>query len=333
MTPHFGRAARLMLGASLVFAGLAGNPAAHAAKPNPREPNLVVTEGAFAQQFGGHVTTRHPVQFTWRHTTENHGKKKSPVTHTGLEFVTMDGKERILDQVRVPPLAKDEAAKGGHTFTENIDTRYGYGTYLPRICADPKEKLTEESHKGNNCKKFRHEYYVAPFAVNGTVSGNVELFPGVTLRWNGNVSGQLTDGLDSAEGGVVDYTFVSGAVSYTVAGIDNRGCSWLGTGTYQPSTWRAKFTMVFGIGAHYTSHAGIAPLWNFPATVICPDGHATSATVQPAMLGVGNWLDTVNEAPSFKDPGVTQMKGTATDQRPTGHTTWNWDLTASDFGT
>ena len=169
------------------------------------------------------MTTRHPVQFTWRHTTQNHGKKKSPVTDTGLEFVTMDGKERILDQVRVPPLAKDEAAKGGQTFTENIDTRYGYGTYLPRICADPKGSSPRNLTRATTARSSSPtSINVAPFAVNGTVSGNVELFPGVTLRWNGNVSGQFTDGLDSAEGGVVDYTFVSGAVSYTVAGIRQR---------------------------------------------------------------------------------------------------------------
>jgi hypothetical protein len=332
MTTRCGRRTRMMLGLSLAAATLVGTPGAHAAA-RPDKPDLTVTHGRLqaAGGFSWVVRGHHRVKLTWRHRTKNAGKAPSKATLTALRLVHGNGSVVGLDKLRVPELEPRKSKEGRGSLSETFDETYDYGTYTPRICANAGRHKIREGHKAPNCLELR-PFYVVPLAFTGTVSGtaplHADLLPGVTLSWEGTVSADLGPGGLLGDDGLFDYTFFEGPVTYTVKGTDAiSGCTWSGTGTYQPLDWAAEINVELGEGAHYSAQDSVAPSYHFPVTLTCPNHPGTTeAEVSPYLYGLVRWFDTGPTDRPLLDPGLTSLAGIYNDPRPAGSTTYDWIL-------
>src|SRR3954469_6062170 len=332
MAPSLGRPTLVALGVSLVLAALAGNSVAYATSnrqsSEPLGPDLIVTHG---QLHGTNWATQgHAEKFTWKHQTKNRGGKTSQKSHTSLELVNQHGAV-ALDTLRVPALSPGEAQKGKGKFTARFDDgTYDYGSYTPRICANRGHKVPE-GEDDNNCKELGHLFYLVPFVFKGTVGGVGSLVPGVIMTWTGTVTADL-EGVQYADGGLFDYVFYAGSLTYTVAGVDGEGCSWSGTGSYNPATRLTELNTIFGANSRYGAWAAVEPHYNFPVTVTCPGHGATTAAISPTQWGHGRWLDTGLFDRGLGDPGVDTLSGQFNDGHVGGSTTYTWDLKAGETG-
>jgi hypothetical protein len=229
----------------------------------------------------------------------------------------------------VPALPAGHAAAGLGRFKVHFDDTWAFGTYAIRICADAHHRV-DERYETNNCKKL-HRMYVVPGLFEGTVKGigplANDLFPGVTLSWT---TEKLLIGeafhRDRAADGLFDYYPVRGSVIYKLAGTDSGGCTWSGSGTYNPQTWPAPLHLAYGRVPHYSARDIVKTDWAFTANVACP-GHGTShPSISPSLWGFTRWFDTGPNARPLRDPGLVRLRGRNTDQRAHGTTTINWNL-------
>jgi hypothetical protein len=331
MTARPGRQALVMLGASLVLTTLAGTAAAHAT--SSRKPDLIVTNVGLHAGNGRTWVTRGnegAFKLTWHHRTRNDGNGAAGKSKTGLRLVAGHRVVRLA-RVGVPRLAPDTVHKGGSTFSEIFDQTWDYGTYTTRACADVTH-LVAEKNEGNNCFDG-HPFYVIPSEFTGTIGGaaplDTNVFPGVTVSWEGTVTADVSE-FARGNHGTFGYVFFRGPVTYTVQGTDDAGCTWSGTGDYNPLHQTAPLDLQFGPGAHYSARDFVDPKFAFNVTTTCP-GHITGNDgFSPSLFGLPKWLDTSPGTRPFDDPGLTALSGSYTDQRADGPTTYAWNLKPED---
>jgi hypothetical protein len=117
-------------------------------------------------------------------------------------------------------------------------------------------------------------------------------------------------------------------VHYTISGTNALdGCSWQGSGGYEPSQVLDDVSVNF-------PHRGLGNLdallftdsgFHFPATATC-SGQSDEVDVSPSNWGLAvDWFNN-GELRRFPNPGLTNVVRSYR----SGNTTWTWDLTATD---
>ncbi len=312
-----------------------------------KRPDLIVKAGRIAVPGQGHLgfiagrggTTR----FTWEQTTQNKGQATAPKSRTGVQVV-VDARHVVnVARETVPQLGRGRSHASNGRFNVRWDPTWDYGTYATRICADVTRRVAE-SKEGKNCRKA-HTIWVVPYELTGTLSGEAtqaSVLPGVTLRWEfpAGVTFRIDDGVQPFAGqGILNYSFLDPApasgvldLQYTISGTNSLdGCTWEGTGGYEPVAQFHKIELSFG-RPRGLAHAQILvdrglPQFHFTATVTC-NGNVGQVDVVPANWGrAAYWFDLGPTAGRFPDPGLTRLEGDHTDTNATYH----WNLTPVDF--
>jgi hypothetical protein len=328
MARQFGRRVGSVLVTSVVFTTIVGIPGANGARA-AHKPDLVVTAGHVNKRDFWYFSRGDPATFKWGHRTKNVGRAQSRRSPTGFRFLARRGKPFPGDDLEVPALSPGHAEAGVGRFREHFDDTWEFGTYAMKICADVHDRV-DESDERNNCKKL-HRLYVVPGHLMGTVTGTGPLdnrvFPGVTVSWKADVHfGQFFQPA-RADDGLFDYLLVEGSVKYKIQGTDSGGCTWNGSGTYNPSTWPALVHLAFGQLPHYSARDIVKTDYAVTTTITCPGHQPGNSQISPSLFGFPRWFDTGPHVRALKDPGLVRLSGRyVDDQRVGGHATFTWNL-------
>lgn len=301
---------------------------APAASAKPR-PDLVIKAGGVKLQGGGYyfVDDGDDGVFNWKQTTKNVGGALARKSSTGFRFVNGNGALFGGDTIFTSRLKPGESESDHSNFTEVFDQRWKYGTHPMKICADVLDQVKESNEK-NNCRRI-HDFYLIPLAIRGTITGTAplhqDLLAGVTLSWSGEVTYVASDKQTAQRIGQFEWETLPGTtIHYEVSGTDPDGCTWSGGGDYPAASLPADFAMLFGKTPRFAGRNPVDQHWSFTDTRACPDGTGHDQ-VAPWVYGLEYWLDTGSPR-VFDDPGVRRLRGGYTDSRPTGATTYHWDL-------